>query len=260
MIFQSQIESTTRNSKQQGIIYMLLGVALLLLIAILVTIPVPEPIVETPIVYMKFVSLGESETGGPAMENSSGDGGGDESAQPQNASPNQDNVNADPEPGGGDAPAINNNKSNNKTTNTSQPQAQPEKNSGFKSKKKGTGGPLGDGNSALPGGGGDGDLNKGDPAGWKDERGNLKAEHRPRQIKQFSFNDKESDKNEIRHLWVILTVDCNGIVNDVKIAPKTTDTEDFPFIKSQIKGKKYYDKRNDCNGPAKWDVDITIKP
>lgn len=256
MIFQSQIESTTRNSKQQGIIYMLLAAALILFIALFIKIPVPEQVVENPIVYMKFVSLGESETGGPAMENSSGDGGGDESAQPNAASNNE--IVATPSEGSGDH-VINKNNSKN-TNNAAQVNPQPEKNSGFKkSKKKGTG-PLGDGDNDKFGGGGDDDGNKGSPDGQRDKGGKLLPKYRPRQIKQFSFSDKESDKNEIRHLWVILTVDCNGIVNDVKIAPGTTDTEDFPFIKSQIKGKKYYDKRNDCNGPAKWDVDITIKP
>ncbi|MDZ4758578.1 MAG: hypothetical protein SGJ10_10660 [Bacteroidota bacterium] len=257
MIFQSQIPSTSTNSKQQGIIYMLLGAALILLIAIIVKFPVPEVVAETPVIYMNF---GESETGGPAMENSSGDGGGENSPQPQNNAPNENDIDAVADPGKENAPAINNNKSKNTTTNTSQTVPQVEKNSGFKSNKKGSGGPAGNGNSPLPGGGGEDDKNKGNLSGRKDGNGHLLDKYRPRQINQFAFSYKESDQSTIRLLRVILTVDCKGIVKNIEIARGSKATEDFAFIKSQLRGNKFYDARSDCDGPAKWEVDVTITP
>lgn len=256
MIFQSQIPSTSKNSQQQGVLYMCIGAGLILLIALLIKFPVPEPVVETPIIYMSF---GESETGGPAAENSSGDGGGESEPQPQNAAENND-INADPEPGGGEAPVINPNKSANSTTNTTQSARQPEKNSGFKSKKKGSGGPVGDGDSDLPGGGGNDDKNKGNPNGRKDGKGHLLDNYRPKQVKQFTFSDKESDQSNIRYLRVLLTVDCKGYVKNVEYARGTTSSEDFPFVKQQLKGNKYFDARTDCDEPGKWEVTVTITP
>ncbi len=258
MIFQSQIESTTKNSKQQGVIYMLLGAALILIIALFVKFPIPEPVVENPIVYMKFVSLGESETGGPAMENSSGDGGGDESAQPQNASSNNE-VDANANEGSGDH-VIKKNSSSNTNTNTSENNPKPEKNSAFTpSKKKGK--PLGDGESNMPGGPGNGTDNIGNIWGKKDGKGHLPAEQRPKQIKPFEFADEASDISTIRYLKVLLSVDCKGVIKSVAAAPGTTDMKNFDFVKKRLVGNKYFKSTDaNCEGTAKWIVDVTITP
>lgn len=272
MIIQSNIGSSSKEGKSWGLIATIGFHALILALILLLVIPEPESHPLDPVIMVNF---GDPDMGGPSTEMAGGSGAEATSESEPVESPLEnneeiiDNPNADV--------VVNAPKKTEKTTTTkanptkveTPKERKPEEGSTFNKKgrtKKGTG----DGNSNGPvssEGRGDGLIpgEQGSPNGTidgtKDGNDHLKAQYRPKQIKKAVFEDEETDDPNPKKMYVIVTVDCSGVIKKVSIDTKNpSDTKNFKYIKNKLIGEKYFDARDNCKGFAQWPWEIVITP
>lgn len=269
MIFQSQITTSTKEGKNGGLIATIGFHALVLGILLWFVIPTPQQHPLDPVIMVNF---GEPDRGGPSTEMAGGTGSEANSASvPSPSDPSQeliDNPDA--------ALSVPMKKTDSKTADqkdvktASKPQERkPEEGSvytkkGRNNKGTGTNNTDGDGTSEgkgdrlIPG-------NQGDPGGVPngdiDGDGHLKKAMRPRQIKKATFSDEETDDPNQKVVYVIVTVNCEGIIKRVAIDPnRTKDTKNFRYISSKLKNEKFFENRPNCKGDAKWPLEVIITP
>lgn len=272
MIFQSQITTTSKEGKNWGLIVTIGFHAIVLAVLLMLVIPAPQQHPLDPVIMVNF---GEPDMGGPSDEMAGGSG--EENTSEAVSNPTQPST-PDPEiienPDGAVSVPVKKNdqlQNDKKQTKTlpKPEERKPEEGSVYTKKVRnkkgnGTGNANGDGTS---GGKGDGLIpgNQGDPNGVPngdiDGSGHLKKQYRPRQIKKASFSDEETDDPNQKVVYVIVTVSCEGIIKRVAIDPdRTKDTKNFKYISSKLKGEKFFDSRPNCNGDAKWPLEVVITP
>ncbi|MBI3235153.1 MAG: hypothetical protein HYZ42_14150 [Bacteroidetes bacterium] len=273
MIFQSNIESTSKEGNSWGIIATIGFHGLILAALLLIFIPEPESHPLDPVIMVNF---GDPEMGGPSAEMAGGSG--DESMA-ENAPSTPDEASAaeevidNPEAELAVKPAKSKVEPVKQNTPVTKPnpvvERKPEQGSTFikrgpRKKGNGSGSSNGDGSSdgrgdgLIPGEGGD---PNGVPDGSLDGDGYVKKQFRPKQIKKAEFNDDETDDPNPKRIYVIVTVSCSGIITKVKPdINHTTDTKNLKYISGKLKGEKFFDNRDNCKGPAAWPLEVIITP
>jgi hypothetical protein len=265
MIFQSQVQSTTKNSKFNGLVMTIAFHALILLIILLVTLPKPE---EKPMDPFIEISFGEPDMGGPSSELAGGSGNEDPTTEEQKAVQTPSNA----QPDDNDLEAIKKQQASHAKTTTTQtakiPERQVEDGSTF-SRKKGRGKGTGTGTSNGPGsseGSGDGlnPGNEGDPKGsphGSPDGEFLPEGKRPHKIRSTDIEDENTTDPNPKTVYVIVTVNCDGVITKVKADyTRTSGTKNIDFVKRKLKGEKFYDARPNCTGSASWPISVTVTP
>lgn len=271
MIFQSNIASTNKNGTSWGVIITVAFHALILLIALIMVIPEPQSRPLDPVIMVNF---GEPDMGGPSSEMAGGTGteisSESETAEPT-PSESSDEIIENPDA----LTAVNLPKKTDQPIKKTIPAVTPvkareaEKGTTFTKKGRthkghGSGESNGNGDSEGRGPGnipGEYGSPDGVPDGTLDGDGHTKKEFRPRQLKKAEFNDEETDDPNPKRMFVIVTVNCDGYITKVKPDLKhTTDTKNLAYLSIKLKKDQFFEKRQNCKGPAKWPLEVLITP
>ncbi len=269
MIFQSQVASTTKQSKFNGAMAAVAFHALILAIILFVTIPKPEEKLMDPFVTISFgdpdMGGGSDIAAGASSPIDNPDPGNPDQTTAAAASASESDDQSEAIEKANTNPTKTNTTSNSTKPTAAKAERQSDKASEFK--KGGKKGDKGK-NGNNPNGGDDGlgpDKGGGDHGNggddYTDNDGVLKPKFQPKRLGKKEIDGENTNDPNPKKVYLIATVNCNGVITKLKLDTKrSTDTESLKLIKEKLLGQAYYSPIPDCKGSGKMNLEVTINP
>ncbi|MSQ79738.1 MAG: hypothetical protein EXR21_08700 [Flavobacteriaceae bacterium] len=263
MIFQSQVASTTKQSKFNGAMAAVAFHALILAIILFVTIPKPEEKLMDPFVTISFgdpdMGGGSDMAAGASSPVDNPDPGNPDQSTTAAASATEENDQSEA------IEKANPNPTKTSKPTTTKPERQSDKASEFKKGgKKGNKGK----NGSDPNGGDDGlGPDKGDYGNrgedYTDNDGVLKPKFQPKRLGKKEIDGENTNDPNPKKVSLIATVNCNGVITQLDlISSRSTDSKSLILLQKKLIGQAYYSPIPipDCKGSGKMLLEVTINP